>query len=330
MTTNTQTENTAATPPLLPVYLFLGDDELKKETLYARLLKRLEAKGDMVFNSQVFDATQPISAPELLDALNTMPFASPIRLVSVKDVDKAQKAVSDAIIDYLSEPLESSILVLSATKLKSDSRLLKAVRAVSPKAIISSESKKRGELPGMVMQMAKGYKITMTNTAAQELIELVGNSTVAINTELQKLAAYLRSLGKNTADKSDISAVVARATEASPWDFVEAFSKRDLALSLELLGRMRGESPINLLALCVIRIRDLLLLKSYAGRGQANLASAMGRQDWQVKRLQASARLFTPKELRKLLALAADIDMRMKSGKNPEQQLIEFLLAART
>jgi DNA polymerase-3 subunit delta len=280
----------------------------------------------LVFNSQVFDGTQAISVPELLDALNTMPFASPLRMVSIQDIDKAVKAVSDALIDYLADPLQTTVLVLTATKIKSDSRLLKAIKKISSKAVIASESKKRNELPNMVREMAKSYQISLNPDAASELIELVGTSTISINTELQKLSAYLRSSNRSNASRADVLAVVARAAESSPWDFVEAFSRRDLITALELLNRMPGESPIALISLCVMRIRELLLLKSLQLRKSANLAGVMKKPEWQVKKLMGTANNFTTTELREFLATAANIDMQMKSGKDPQQQLSEFLL----
>jgi DNA polymerase-3 subunit delta len=256
-----------------------------------------------------------------------MPFASSIRLVSIQDVDKTAKSVIEELIDYMASPTETTVLILTATKLKADSRLVKAVKQLNPKAVINCESKKRSELPSMVQQMAKSYQIIIGHEATQKLIELTGESTVAINTELQKLANYLHSLGKSEASKNEVMAVVAKAAQPSPWDFVEAVSQRDLILAMELLLAMPNESPISLLALCIIRIRELLMLKSVTDRGTGNLAKAMKKPDWQIRKLQSSAAKFEATELRQFLSLAASVDMQMKSGKDAQQQLNQFLLS---
>ncbi len=41
---------------LLPVYLVIGEDELKRETVIRRLHARLEKMGDLSFNSETFSA----------------------------------------------------------------------------------------------------------------------------------------------------------------------------------------------------------------------------------------------------------------------------------
>ncbi|GHT78670.1 hypothetical protein FACS1894104_2190 [Actinomycetota bacterium] len=320
---------------LLPVYLFLGDDQLKKTTLYSRLLKRLEDQGDITFNSVVFDGALTINVSELLDALNTIPFASPLRMVTVQDIEKSSKTVTDTIIEYLADPLNSSVLVLTATKLKADSRLIKAIKKIAPTAIINCDSKKISELPAMVQKLAQNYGVSMGNDAAQQLVRLTGSSTVNINTELQKLAAYLRSVNKDSASKADVLAVVSKASEPSPWDFVGAFTNRDIALMLELLFSLNDSlaktsgNPANyLLSLCVMKIREMLLVKSLIARGSANIATIVKRPDWQVKKIRSEAEHFTAPELRELLIEAADVDMRMKSGNNAQQELVKFLLSA--
>ena len=79
---------------LLPVYLVVGEDELKRETVMKRLHARLEKMGDLSFNSETFSATT-CTGEDVVTAANTLPFASPIRLVEVYEVEKLKKADSE-------------------------------------------------------------------------------------------------------------------------------------------------------------------------------------------------------------------------------------------
>ena len=41
--------------PLLPVYLIVGEDALKRDTVMKRLRARLSSMGDLSFNADEFD-----------------------------------------------------------------------------------------------------------------------------------------------------------------------------------------------------------------------------------------------------------------------------------
>ncbi|MDR2109404.1 MAG: DNA polymerase III subunit delta [Coriobacteriales bacterium] len=320
--------DTSKKPPLLPAYLFLGDDELKKKVLLERLTKRLSAEGDLSFDSVSFDATTFKDTERFYDACNTLPFMSPLRLVTVKAVDKAVKPLTEAIISYLKAPAESTVLVLTAEKLAKNARLLTALRAISEKAVVDAATKKRSELPQMVRSLAKGRGVTMGGEAATELINRVGTSTVALDKELEKLASFAFASGRSSLEREDVRALVERSAEISPWDFVEAVFSGSLAQALVVRQRLIAEKPHALLALSVMRLRELLAARALLDRGRVDLATALKRPDWQVRRLRATAERFKAAKLRELLIYAADCDRQMKSGSDPELALEKFVAAA--
>ncbi|MDR2035211.1 MAG: hypothetical protein LBP91_00835, partial [Coriobacteriales bacterium] len=227
---------------LLNAYLVVGNDELKAQTVIKKLWARMEQLGAIDFNSQILDGTKEIDTRTLVDSLNTPPLASPIRVVVIKEVDKAGQALTEALIDYLKSPMPSTVLVMSATKLTEKSRLLKAVRDLDKKAVIDASEKKRSEIPAMVRQLAQGYHIHLSQEAAVKVAELVGSSTLALNSEVKKLASYVLAMGKSSADLNDVITVIARTSQPSAWDFVEAFSRRELAGGRER-RTSRSEDP---------------------------------------------------------------------------------------
>lgn len=317
----------ASDPKFYNAYLVVGNDELKAETVIKRLWKRLKQEGDVDFNSQILDGSANIDIQVLLDTLNTPPLASPFRVLVIKGIDKASKMLVEALTDYLAAPMPSTVLVLTAEKLNVQSRLYKAVKAIDAKAVIDASSKKRSELPAMIRELAGSYHINLSYEGAAKLAELVGNSTVALNNEVKKLASYVLALGRSNANLDDVMMVVARSNQPSPWDFVDAFSRRDLVESFEILRMLSSESPVGLLYLCVIRLRELLQYVSLVAVGERNLPKALGKPEWQTKRLATLATRFEASELRELLALAARADANMKSGQDAQMVLEDFILA---
>lgn len=155
---------------LLPVYLAVGDDTLKRETVADRLTKRISQLGDLSFNSETFDGDNA-RGEDIVTACNTLPFASAVRLVAVRNVDKLRKADADAVAGYLAFPSETTVLALYGASLNKGSKLYKAVASFGKKAIIDCASVKKRDLPSMVASMAKARGFSMTHGAANALID---------------------------------------------------------------------------------------------------------------------------------------------------------------
>lgn len=309
---------------LLPAYLVVGEDALKRETVMARLRARLAALGDLSFNSDEFQGESARGA-DVVAACNTVPFASPVRLVEVRGAEKLKKADSEALVSYLLSPSETTVLALTAEKMAKNTRLYKAVNALGKAAVIDCAPLKRFELPKTVRSMAVGHGVTLTQGAASELIDLVGEDTVRLNSELKKIALAHR--GVDAVNEHEIVDMVARTAEVKPWEFVDAFSARDLQKCLLYLGRMKSISPHALLALCTTRLRELICARALTDRGNPRgIASALGMPDWRCKNHARWALLFSAEELRDAIIAARDTERAMKSGSDPAIAFREWVL----
>ncbi len=295
----------------LPAYLIVGADELKREFVVKRLNDRMRQLGDLDFNKDVFTGAS-LDADTLIGACNTLPFMSEKRLVVVSDAEKMKKPVSEALIEYLSSPCETTVLALVAEKLAKNTRLYKAVAKIDKKAVVDCSPRSAKELPNQVKQFAASEGVSITHDAAVELISLIGDSTVHLDGEIKKMAI---ALGKGaTIDVDEVHTYVARIAEPKPWFISDALAKRDAKELATLLARMGKQSPFGLLTMCVNRIRDLLIAKEMRSNGQSALASALGRPEWQIKNYYRWADGFTQSELEQALISAADCEQAMKSG----------------
>ena len=309
---------------LLPVYLVNGEDELKRETVMKRLKKRLSSLGDLSFNSEHFNG-EVASGLDICAACNTIPFASEKRLVLVDAVDKLKKTDSEVLVEYLKDPAQTTVLALVATKLAKNTRLYKAIAGFGKTAVIDCSPLKRFELPRAVRSMAVTHGITLTEAGANALINTVGENTIALDSELRKIALAHRG-GDAISDREVIS-LVARTVEIKPWEFVDAFAARKMQKCLWCLGRMESVSPHALLAMCTTRIRELLCARPLYGRATpARLARGLKMPDWQVKHHIAWSRLYTAAELREALKGARDAERAMKSGSDPDDVFLRWVL----
>ena len=310
------------TQALLPAYLVTGTDELKRQTVVKRLRERIEKEGDISFNSDTFNG-EVAEGEAIVAACNTLPFASNVRLVQVDAVDRLKKDDQELLMSYLEAPCETTVLCLVASGLAKNTRLYKAVAKLGKNAIIDCAPPKLRELPTQVRAMATSHGAVITESAASLLVDLVGENTVALDAELQKLALAHR--GSDPINDNEVASLVSRTSEAKPWEFVDALSERNLEKCLQLRARMESTTPYALLAMCVTRIRELIAAKSFDARGQAiALANYLHVPDWRVKNHARWARSFSSAELREALASARTAEQAMKSGTDPEEAFMEW------
>lgn len=310
---------------LLPAYLITGDDELKRETVLKRLRARVESLGDISFNSDSFDG-EGSSGDEIVAACNTIPFASSVRLVQVISVEKLKKADSEPLVSYLSEPSPTTVLALVSSGLAKNTRLYKAVAALGKTAVIDCSSLRRSDLPKTIRSLAVGHGVTLTDSAARELLELVGENTIRLDAEIKKLA--LACGNESAIGPADVKAHVVKTTEPKPWEFVDAFAARDTKRCIELLRYMDTTSPHALLARCVSRLRELMCQKSLEARGNAgSLASVLKMQAWQIKNHARWASGFSSVELRNAMHSAMTAEQAMKSGSDADEVFLDWAVS---
>lgn len=310
---------------LLPAYLIVGADELKRDVAVRRLRSRVPA--DMAdFNLDELDGASLEEPGQLISSAQTMPFCADFRLVIVNGAGELAKPVSEAVVSYLADPNPQCVLCLVAEKLAKNTRLYKAVAKVGPHSVIDCAPLKRWELPPYVVKLAQKRGLSMDNAAAQELVERVGESTVALDNQIATLAQLVGDVGRITL--ADVEANVAQIAEVSPWAFADAVCERNAPRAMEMLNLMKAPSLVFLHSVLVGRLRELICAKSLDARGAASgLARELGRQSWQVKNHVRWSRAFGEEELVELLGQAAVCERALKGSQDSEAAFAHFVLA---
>lgn len=309
---------------LLPVYLLVGDNELKKENAIARLKARLDEVGAADFNFDTFSG-EAATGFDVVNACLTMPFASDFRIVVFNECDALKGDGLAALVEYVNAPVDTAVLVLTAEKLAKNTRLYKAVDALGREAIIECETAKGADLNKAVISLARKHGLTLSFDAAAALVSFVGSDMVSLDSEIERLS--LAHAQGASLDSGDIMREVERTSDVKPWIFLDAFCKRDLRECLDCLSYLQDSSPYTIVSMLAVRIRELIAAKEYAERGgQKALAAALNVSDWKVKNHIRWGSSFREGELEQMLTDLACTEQAMKSGTDPDTALTEFLL----
>lgn len=313
----------AKTDVLLPAYLAVGSDELKRRRIIERLKTHLD-ENLRDFNLDEREASGDMEPESLLASLMALPFGPGPRLVIITRAEHLPKAVSEMIVSYLSQPNPSTVLLLVAEALAKNTRLYKTIAKCGAKAIMDCSPKRRSELPAMVSKMAASHGKRMDHAAASELISRVGESTLLLDTQVHTLCEIVDP--REDILVEDVREHIKRVAEVKPWDFLDAVSAQDLSQALSLYSMMEKPSQIFLLTLITGRMRELMCARSLEARGEiANLAQVLKRAPWQVRNLPGWARKFSYAQLSQAFRLCAKAERDLKNGADPDATFVQLV-----
>lgn len=321
----------ARTSPALAYFLH-GEEVFLHEGFIAAVKEALFPNGDDLLNCHHFEGSDEglLAASE---ALGTVPFMAPYRLVVVGDgpvfgaaTGKADagKAGLDSLVTYLRNPSRTSRLIISAPR--KDVMSNSAFKALSglSRVVLCGALKGRA-LEDWIRTRFKSKGVTPSRTAVALLSHFRADGLLALENEIEK--ACLHS-GSDRVEEEDVRDVASWGSELGIFDLMDALGLKDTMKALAALNGLLGDGVqhgfiINMMARHVrhlIRARDL-------GGSASQVASATGVQVFVAERYIRQARNFSMEQLEGFMGLLLELDVGLKTGAATDEAM--YLLVFR-
>ncbi len=311
------------TAALKPVYLFHGQEIFLKERYLSKLAALVnESVAD--FNLETVSADETSSA-DVLEKVRTMPFLAPPRIVIVRGADRYTAEDLSLIRDYLSDPNQSSCLVLMAEKPDFRLSIFKILRQKN--LGVSFDPPKGRGLASWVVESAdqRGYKLDQA--AARTLIDLVGTDLSSLDHELEKVCLYS---GDNTeVGIEEVKAAARLSRTASIFDLGDAVGERDGARALAALKDLYLEEPyLKILAMIVRHFHLLLKVRLLLDDGarQGDVQRALKLPPFVVGKYLSQVNGLDARALEKAIARLLLADQTLKSSSAPDRLVLESMV----
>lgn len=333
-----------------PVCALVGqDDALRSRCL--GLLKDAAAPPDLP-GSTVRRFEDVPEARDVLDELRTVPFMGldGRRAVVVDKGDAFLAACWEHLARYLRSPSATSTLMLCLDRLdarqppgtprkeaEAEKERQKAwqdfVKTVHGRGtVILCATPRWQDARRWVRSLAEQMGRRLTPRAVEALVESTGPNLLALQNELEKLAAYAGA--ETTVTERDVNEVVAQARARSVFDLAEAVSRADASGALRLCGRLllRGETREGIVSILALQLRRLWQAKRLhaAGATEAEIRRQMDLREFVVRRLLEAVPALSDERLAHQLDIlsAADVESKTTSLRSQEERLwLENLLA---
>ena len=319
-----------------PVTLLKGDDEAVLRDAVRLLVDELvgvEDRSLVVEEVEITSSSEDDTARDpiltLVDAAQTPPFLTEFRVVLGRLVDKRERNDQvTALVDYLSDPLPSTRLVLEWRTGKVPKALLEAVTRAGGEQIDTSPGRKVAE---WVQQHLAEAGLKVDTEARQRLVTWVGDEP----SRLLGLIDLLRStFGTGTKlGVEEIEPFLGDDGGVPPWDLTDAIDRGDRTAALELLQRMIGQGerhPFQVLATLHSHLARVLRLDGADVTGEKQAAELLGLKGstFPARKALGQARKLGHDRIVRMFALLAEADLDLRGGKAwPDHLVLEVLVA---
>lgn len=225
-----------------PFYLLVSSDPFL-HTEAVSLMKELMPAEERDFNFHTYDLQSAgdgnVAFEQILDVLNTVPFFSARKFVVIENFQKLQKKDLEKLAFYLSDPSDTSVLVLlnAGTVKKSMKEKLKAAKQIMLDI-------RESELPYWLKTKANAKGFQLTRSAVEYLLGTIGPDLGMLSSELEKCLL----IGKETVDKKDIVEITEGKRTYNAFALVDAIKSKDTERAFTIYRILREtDEPYSLL-----------------------------------------------------------------------------------
>ncbi|OEG71272.1 hypothetical protein ATZ36_15850 [Candidatus Endomicrobiellum trichonymphae] len=310
-----------------PVYLLAGE-----ESYFINMcLNKIEKLAAADLNREVFYASES-SADDILNALQTLPFLSEIRVVIVKDVNKMKTVDAERLSGYLSNIIETSCLILlyfNDYKKETVAKRKEFInKCIASKNCISVNCRKQYE--SEVKEFIKNEFAQKGKKASYDVISKIveenGTDLLNISNETEKLSLFV---GKNKKDitQEDLEKISGYTKETNIYALSSDIEARDLKKAMFVLEKLltEGEEPVIILSAISSAVRKMLNAKSMIeeqGLSVAETASAIRIHNFFAETFFTNLKKHSTNTLKESLKTILKTDAAIKTGTNDAESAL--------
>lgn len=310
----------------LRLYLLWGAEDYLREQYLAQLKKLCLPDGEDSFSFKRMDGPE-LDREALQQAVDSIPFLSERSFVELRDVDLNRVSEPEKLLKILEDlPDYCTVAFVQNTQFEPDGRLkfVKGLREMAQELHFTRQS--QGALVDWVIRRFAAAGKSVELEAAQRLIFISGDLMNRLIPEIEKVASYAKG-ERVTVD--DVEAVANHIPEAVIFTMTDHIAKREYNAALGVLSELladKNNTPIAMLAMLGQQMRRLYAARLAADKrlGADYVMEVCSlRYDYLASRLMASARGFTPRQLKRAVELCAEADYQMKSSSADDTELFK-------
>lgn len=294
-----------------PVYFLYGNEPYYIDKLSEHFEQKVLTDEEKEFNYTLLYG-KDITASDIVNNARQYPSFAEYRLTIVREAQEIRDW--EAMLMYLKNPLQQSIVVICYKKEKIDARL-KVFKEIEKTGLMFQSMKLYdNQIPGWITGFAKSKGLTIDGQAAMILTEFLGNNLMKITNEIDKLAIIMNQQKLTTITPELIETNIGFSKDYNNFELINAIITGDVLRANRIINYFIANPGDNSIAATTITIfkffADLMTYQSspkeFIGAMHLNPYSR------RLKELEMAAKRYSPGRALYVIEQLRDLDARFK------------------
>ena len=314
-----------------PVYLLQGEEPFYIDKLSDLIENTVLDEAEKGFNQSILYG-RDIDKIQLTGLAKGFPMMGNYQVIIVKeaqdfkafsrgksdDDDSDKGKDSDPFINYLSNPLPSTILVF-CFKYKMLDKRSKAYKSIEKSGVVF-ESKKihDSKLTEWIEKYIVSRKYKIAPAAAKLMADYLGNDLSKVVNEIDKLTITLSE--GTTIDASHIEKNIGISKDFNIFELQNALGRKDVIKSTQIVNYFRANPKSNPFVLTIFNLfsyfSKVMLYHTLADKSQGNVASKLKVNPYFVREYETAARNYSINKTAFIISHLREYDLKSKGFNN--------------
>jgi len=216
-----------------PVYFLAGEENCLIDDGIELLIAAFVTPESRDFNFDVLYGSDT-PASRVIEIATSFPMLTDHRTVIVRDLQKMSNADLTALAAYTARPNRTTHLILATAEKDLRKKALDKIKANS--CFVECASLYDNQVPAWIQQEVKKHGCTISDAAAQEMANEVGNNLLYLRSEIEKLRLFLGE--RKAITEEDVAEVTGVRREFTIYTLQNAVGEKDITAALRILDRL--------------------------------------------------------------------------------------------
>ena len=317
-----------------PVYFLQGEEAFYIDQITNYIEKHCLQEAEKGFNQTVLYG-KDVNMGQVITNARRFPMMSERQVVIVKEAKDIQDLNKEEgqklLLDYLENPVPSTVLVFAHKHKKLDGRKPLS-KAVGKKATLVNSAKiKDWDLPKWIEEYVSSKGLGIDYNSVQLLVEHVGNNLERLDNEISKIEINLADQKQIT--QEHIQKYVGINKDYNVFELQKAISNRDVLKATRIVNyfgaNIRQHPIIPMLALLYSYSTKLLMLHAAKDKSDSGLSRALGVPPFVLKEYKLAANHYGLPKVMQNISYLKEADLKSKgvnAGNQREEEILRELI----
>ena len=314
------------------IYFFYGEDNFRINKEIEKIKSGTLSESECDFN---FDKLIAPSPSEFLNIAESYPAFAEKRIVQAEDFDDSFLN-DESILEYAKSPSPSTLVIFyyNEPKINENWKFFKELKNKGYFKLNKVRKLYDNEIPSYIKNLAKEKGASISEESAYYIMRYTGNNLLNIDAELDKIASGINA-GSNSADSKvkteipieKIKSLISFSKKFSIFDLTDKILDRDFRAAFSMFDVLYadGEEPIKIISILYGEAKKLhrAKIQEKSGMNIETVLNSIAVLPFLKGKFLKHLSLFNTAELRKIVKLLEDADLKLKTTSYPPDIIFE-------